>query len=186
MNKFAESQAGEINALAFCATTPWKNQLKLSAPVRLKPTNRCPKPTKSLAGKIATIRGLSRARDRQSRPCRPEVLRKDEIGQERSPVHPSCAVMTQTVARREIRSRRRSGWWARRQDARHLFIPILAPAMSICSDRCNHAIAEDQSHEIRFACGLTAGHRVDDLLEGRQIPRDCSPRTTQRPLCQQD
>jgi len=51
--------------------------------------------------------------------------------------------------------------------------------MSICSGRCNHAIAEDQSHEIRFACGLTAGV-IEEMTWSKddKFPRLFAPNNT--------
>ena len=67
MNKLAGSQAGKSTRFAFCATTPSKNQLDLSA-LAIRPT-----PTKGLAAKmklalsaalaVATFTGPSHAQD---------------------------------------------------------------------------------------------------------------------------
>jgi len=81
MNKFAESQAGEINALRLLCDHSLKKSTGAFGSVRLKPTNRS-----SEANQIGSLARLRRSVVlRASSPVQSRLaLRKDEIDQEQA------------------------------------------------------------------------------------------------------
>jgi len=162
MNKFAESQAGEINALRLLCDHSLEKSTEAFGSRSFEANQPLVRnqPNRSLAR--LPIRGLCCARDcrcnrdlADPKPC--EGMRSARNRR----TFPSASFVRGYdadggPARKKVAAAKRLvGTKARRSSC--FSFPYMAPAMSICSGRCNHAIAEDQSHEIRFACGLIAG-----------------------------